>query len=559
MSPRPKIRCAIYTRKSSDDGLDQEFNSLDAQYEACAAYIASQRHEGWKLLPGRYDDGGLSGGTLERPALQRLMAEVDAGRVDMVVVYKIDRLTRSLADFAKLVERLEQANCSFVSVTQAFNTSSSMGRLTLNVLLSFAQFEREVTAERIRDKIAASKKKGLWMGGNLPLGYDRHPDPNTRTLVVNPEEAGRVWRLFTLYADLGCLRRATEAAADLGLRSKRQVRANGTVSGDRPLSRGQIYYLLRNPVYLGRIRHKEKVWPGQHEAIIDAKLWDDVQDKLQAASNRSRRRGSEDGHTQSIASTAWLTGKLRDETGDRLTPTHTTRHGRRLRYYVSNRLISGGSDASGWRLPGPALEQAVTDVTVQHLEAAAATHRILNRPDAASGAEVGASIRALVATVREDAATSLGTLIESSTIQRGRIDLTLNAAPVAEVLGVATSDLAPTLLEVSAPFDMRRRGVEAKIITGVPKPQPDPHLRTMLIRAHGWAKELKAGTPLTQIAKREGHAESFMRTRAQLAFLSPKIQAAILDGTQPTELSLKQLVRTTLPLNWSEQERRFGF
>ena len=200
---KPRIRCAIYTRKSSDEGLDQDFNSLDAQHEACTAYIASQRHEGWVAGKARYDDGGISGGTLDRPALQRLLADIDAGLIQMVVVYKIDRLTRSLADFAKLVERFDAASCSFVSVTQAFNTASSMGRLTLNVLLSFAQFEREVTAERIRDKIAASKKKGLWMGGVPPLGYDPHPDPKTRSLVVNTEEAETVRTIFTLYDDLG--------------------------------------------------------------------------------------------------------------------------------------------------------------------------------------------------------------------------------------------------------------------------------------------------------------------------------------------------------------------
>ena len=224
---RARIRCAIYTRKSSEEGLDQEFNSLDAQHEACTAYIASQRHEGWKMLPARYDDGGISGATLDRPALKRLLADIDAGRVGMVVVYKIDRLTRSLADFAKLVERLDAASCSFVSVTQAFNTSSSMGRLTLNVLLSFAQFEREVTAERIRDKIAASKKKGLWMGGIPPLGYDSHPDPNRRELVVNEPEAEVVRQLFDLYATHKCLNAVAREADRLGLRSKRHVFSTG--------------------------------------------------------------------------------------------------------------------------------------------------------------------------------------------------------------------------------------------------------------------------------------------------------------------------------------------
>ena len=257
MSPAGKIRCAIYTRKSTEEGLDQDFNSLDAQHEACAAYVASQRHEGWRLLPERYDDGGISGGTMDRPGLRRLLADIDAGRVGMVVVYKIDRLTRSLADFARLVERFDRAGCSFVSVTQAFNTSTSMGRLTLNVLLSFAQFEREVTAERIRDKIAASKRKGLWMGGLAPLGYDPHPDPKVRGLVVNETEAGAVRRIFALYERHGCLRTVADEAARLGIRSKRRVFASGKTRGGGRLSRGQVHFLLTNPVYRGRIRHRQ--------------------------------------------------------------------------------------------------------------------------------------------------------------------------------------------------------------------------------------------------------------------------------------------------------------
>ena len=268
MTQKPVIRCAIYTRKSSDEGLGQAFNSLDAQHEACAAYVASQRHEGWKLIPDRFDDGGLSGGTLERPALQRLLAEIDAGRIGMVVVYKIDRLTRSLVDFGRLVERLDAKGCSFVSVTQAFNTATSMGRLTLNVLLSFAQFEREVTAERIRDKIAASKKKGLWMGGALPLGYDRHPDPQRRELVVNPVEAKVVDMLFRLYAGLGAMRLVEIEAERRGLRPKTLVSRTGRVRGGSPFARGQLHHLLTNPVYIGRIRHKEQTYAGQHSAII---------------------------------------------------------------------------------------------------------------------------------------------------------------------------------------------------------------------------------------------------------------------------------------------------
>ena len=247
-----RIRCAVYTRKSSEDGLEQDFNSLDAQREACEAYIASQRHEGWELLPDRYDDGGISGGHLDRPALHRLMEAVDAKQADQIVVYKIDRLTRSLADFAKLVDRLDDAESSFVSVTQSFNTATSMGRLTLNMLLSFAQFEREVTAERIRDKIAASKRKGMWMGGLVPLGYDA----DGRTLRISETEARIVRRLYDLYLERGTLREVKEQAEQEGLRSKLRQSPSGRTSGGKPLDRGQIQHLLSNPVYAGRIRHK---------------------------------------------------------------------------------------------------------------------------------------------------------------------------------------------------------------------------------------------------------------------------------------------------------------
>src|SRR5687767_12432056 len=268
------MRCAIYTRVSSDEGLEQAFNSLDAQREACAAYILSQKPEGWSTLPARYDDGGYSGGSMDRPALCRLLADVQAGSIDAVVVYKVDRLTRALADFARIVAIFDAAGVSFVAVTQAFNTSSSMGRLTLNVLLSFAQFEREVTAERIRDKIAASKRKGMWMGGTVPLGYDRHPDPQRRELVVNAPEAEVVCSLFRLYEELGCLRRLEQAAAQAGYRSKHQTYATGRTRGGGPLSRGQLHYLLTNTTYRGLMRHKDEVHPGLHPAIVDQELWD---------------------------------------------------------------------------------------------------------------------------------------------------------------------------------------------------------------------------------------------------------------------------------------------
>src|SRR5689334_7931894 len=280
-------RCAIYTRKSSEEGLEQEFNSLAAQREACEAYIRSQQHEGWVLAKTRYDDGGFSGGNLERPALQHLLADIRAGRIDIVVVYKVDRLTRSLADFARLVELFDAEAVSFVSVTQQFNTTSSMGRLTLNVLLSFAQFEREVTGERIRDKIAASKK-GMWMGGNVPLGYDA----DERTLVINPAEAETVRRIFALYRELGCVRRVKEEADRLGLRTKCSITANGTERGDKPFSRGHLYTLLANPIYTGRIAHKGELFPGQQPALIDDESWSAVRDQLAANTSNHRRRAN---------------------------------------------------------------------------------------------------------------------------------------------------------------------------------------------------------------------------------------------------------------------------
>ena len=281
MSKTP-VRCAIYTRKSSDEGLEQAFNSLDAQREACAAYVASQKGQGWRLLPHRYDDGGVSGGTLERSGLQRLLSDIEAGKVDLVVVYKVDRLTRSLADFAKLVERFDRAGVSFVSVTQQFNTATSMGRLTLNVLLSFAQFEREVTAERIRDKIAASKQKGLWMGGRVPLGYD----VDDRTLVVNEAEAQTVRRIFQLYLELGCARQVKDAADRQGLVTKYRLCGNGKTSGGVAFTRGRIYHLLANPIYVGEIRHKRLSYPGQHPAIIDRATFETVSLRLKANASR---------------------------------------------------------------------------------------------------------------------------------------------------------------------------------------------------------------------------------------------------------------------------------
>ena len=281
------VRCAMYTRKSSDEGLEQAFNSLDAQREACSAYIASQKQEGWIARTTGYDDGGVSGATLARPALQRLLADIEAGRVDVLVVYKADRLSRALSDFARLIEIFDRHDVSFVSVTQQFNTTTSMRRLTLHVLLSFAQFEREVTGERIRDKIAASKQKGLWMGGRPALGYD----VQARRLIVNAREAETVRSIFRRYGELGSVRALRRRLLAAGVTSKRRVRRDGHVTGGTPFSRGGLYYLLHNRLYGGEIVHQGTGYPGQHEAIIDAALWDEVQASLAAHTNGPRRAG----------------------------------------------------------------------------------------------------------------------------------------------------------------------------------------------------------------------------------------------------------------------------
>ena len=342
------IRCAIYTRKSSEDGLEQEFNSLDAQREACEAYIKSQKSAGWAALPDMYDDGGISGGTMERPALQRLLAEIGAGRVDTVVVYKVDRLTRSLNDFAKIVDAFDAKGVSFVSVTQQFNTTTSMGRLTLNMLLSFAQFEREVTGERIRDKIAASKQKGMWMGGLPPLGYD----VQDRKLVVNATEADTVRHIFRRYAELKSVLALKEELDADGIVSKARLDRFGNAKGGVPIARGALYLMLQNRIYRGEIVHKKNSYPGQHEPIIDEALWNGVQSAL--SENRVERV------TRSTAAApSLLAGLVYDDSGERMSPTHANKKGTRYRYYVSQSLIKRSrpqATGSACRVPAAELE-----------------------------------------------------------------------------------------------------------------------------------------------------------------------------------------------------------
>jgi site-specific DNA recombinase len=361
VKPAKTVRCAIYTRVSTDQGLEQDFNSLDAQYDASQAYIRSQGHAGWTLLRAKYDDGGFSGGNTDRPALPRLLNDVNAGKVDVIVVYKVDRLTRSLADFAKLVELFDHHNASFVSVTQQFNTTTSMGRLTLNVLLSFAQFEREVTSERIRDKIAASKRKGLWVGGMAPLGYNT----KDRKISVNEAEAQRVRTIFRRYLKLGTLNLLLADLRKRGIVTKVRTLRSGETVGGIPFTRGPLAHLLRNRFYIGEVAFKGEVLNGEQTAIVERELFDTVQAKLDAQVNarRSARTNTE----------ALLAGRIFDDRGNRMTPSHARRRGIKYRYYLSSALLQGQSERAGSisRVPAAEIEARVISSVRERLKLSA--------------------------------------------------------------------------------------------------------------------------------------------------------------------------------------------
>src|SRR5256884_6030891 len=353
------VRCAIYTRVSTEHGLEQEFNSLDDQYDAASAYIKSQAHAGWTVIRSRYDDGGYSGGSTDRPDLQRLLDDIRARKIDVIVVYKVDRLTRSLADFAKLVELFDAQGVSFVSVTQQFNTTTSMGRLTLNVLLSFAQFEREVTSERIRDKIAASKRKGLWVGGPLPLGYEMKEGK----ITVIDDEAERVRLIYRRYLELGGVNALVRDLRDKDIRTKIRLRASGATHGGILFERGSLFYLLRNRFYVGEVKYKGEILPGEQPAIMDRQLFDAVQQKL-------TDQWSHRNHTKT-KSDHLLTGLLYDDAGHRMIPTHATKAGIRYRYYVSQPLLKGESKTvsvgSVSRIPATDIEDIIVKSVNEHL------------------------------------------------------------------------------------------------------------------------------------------------------------------------------------------------
>jgi site-specific DNA recombinase len=558
---RPKAsirRCAIYTRKSSEEGLEQDFNSLHAQREACEAFIKSQAGEGWRLVKTAYDDGGLSGGTMERPALQRLLADVNQGVIDVVVVYKVDRLTRSLTDFAKMVEVFDARGVSFVAVTQQFNTTTSMGRLTLNVLLSFAQFEREVTGERIRDKIAASKQKGMWMGGLVPLGYD----VIDRRLEVNQSEAQKVLEIFCRYLELGSVRLLMEELDRRGIRSKVRVAKNGKTSGGNSLSRGALYVLLSNPIYIGEIRHKGIRHPGLHERIVERELWEKTQLLLRSQAVRGRSR------TKAVASP--LMGRLFDESGQSLTPSHAVKGERRYRYYVSRSLINlikgtAGSAVRGWRLPAPEIERTVAASAAQILSdrigiAAAALGLAEDRLPAIFAAAEG--WRELLQSEVE-AGPALSDLVDRVDLSETGIRLSLKL-PIPETTSRPAADANELIISRFFPMTVRRRGVEMRLVikgNGAPAPRADSALLKAVARARQWSEDLLAGRAqsVIEIAERERVGSRYIRRLLRLAFLAPVIVEAIAAGDQPPELTAEALAeRIDLPLLWTAQAKAVG-
>jgi DNA invertase Pin-like site-specific DNA recombinase len=511
---------------STENGLDQEFNSLDAQHEAADAFIRSQAHAGWTLVRTRYDDGGYSGGSTERPALQRLLADIRARQIDVIVVYKVDRLTRSLADFAKLVELFDAHEVSFVSVTQQFNTTTSMGRLTLNVLLSFAQFEREVTSERIRDKIAASKRRGIWVGGVVPLGYESR----NKKLVVNEEEAARVRTIFQAYLELGSLGHLLPELRRRGLVTKARALRDGSTIGGIPFTRGPLAHLLRNRFYIGEVVYRGEICPGEHPPIIDRDLFEAVQRKLADQRN--------DHHATRGKSEALLIGRIFDDRGNRMTPSHARKAGVRYRYYVSAALTQGQPELAGSvsRVPAVEIEQLVCDAVLKHLA----------EPSAGPAGDL---VREHVARVE---------------VGNGQVAITLHIAVRPED-AEPENGTTPTVLSVPWRKISNRRHREI-IIPSVAEHSTVRPIRAdtraklvaAIARGRSWLAQIQAGTvaSVDEIAAREQCSKRHVNMTISLAFLAPDLVQAAIKGLLPHGIGVARLLDP--PVEWARQRKMLG-
>lgn len=551
-------RCAIYTRKSTEEGLDQAYNTLAAQRDACSAYIASQKHEGWVAVETHYDDGGFSGGTMERPALQSLFEDLAHGTVDIIVVYKIDRLTRSLADFAKLTDLLDKHDVSFVAVTQQFNTSTSMGRLTLNVLLSFAQFEREVAGERIRDKIAASKKRGMWMGGRTPLGYD----VIDKKLLANASEGETVRHIFRRYLELKSVKLLQADLEQLGLRSKNHLAKDGTPYGGCIMHRGALSALLTNQTYRGLINHRGNTYAGQHEAIVPEDLFQHVQKMLSA-------QGPGESAKQKLASPALLKGIVFDAMGNRLQPTHSKKNGRKYRYYVSSPMIRDAkANPEGLRIPARDLEKLVNQTIATHLRDQkwlAATFDVhFQISGFAKFIDAAATLAKEVELQHITSTGIINQLLKRVEVDKKVIRLSVDAKQLQMILLGSETEVpafAPTepVIEIKIAGRFLRCGKEVRVIIANDahrSSNPDRRLIREIVQARHWFHDLASGraTGIANLALKSKCNAAHVSRRISLAFMAPDIVEKIITGTHPLALTPERLKKACpLPVSWEEQ------
>lgn len=539
MTSSSRKRCAIYTRKSTEEGLEQDFNSLDAQREACGAYILSQAGEGWEPVVEHYDDGGWSGGNMGRPALGQLLADVKAGKVDIIVVYKVDRLTRSLADFAKIVEVLDDHGASFVSVTQAFNTTNSMGRLTLNVLLSFAQFEREVTGERIRDKIAASKKKGMWMGGAIPHGFY----VKDRRLLIDSSEAEEVRYIFNRYLELKSVPALVEDLAAKGIVTRRRNVKGGRVIGGLQFGRGALAHMLKNPTYIGKIKHKDVVYDAEYEALIDDETF-----------AHTRRTIAENRHDKAISKSAvspsLLAGRLTDPDGRPMSPTRGQKANKQYCYYVT-RFKAGEDRSSICRLPAGEVDRIVIDSIERHLKNPS------DADESSCKAEWQQQHQA-----SKDIAAHLGEMTKHELRQvliELDVQVRVNHGTIDTILHRSGSDVPVT---VSVPAKLVRRGNELRMVLpsdgcGIDRKSSDPALMKLVAQAFAARDYLVSGKDALLV---EQYDHRHRQRLARVSWLAPDIISAILDGRQPVQLTARQLIRCSdIPLGWQDQRKFLGF
>lgn len=533
---KTKKRCAIYTRKSTEDGLEQDFNSLDAQREACAAYILSQASEGWEAVPELYDDGGWSGGNMKRPGLIQLLDDVKSGKVDIIVVYKVDRLTRSLADFAKIVEILDENEASFVSVTQSFNTTNSMGRLTLNVLLSFAQFEREVTGERIRDKVAASKKKGMWMGGGVPYGYD----VEERQLAINEPEAETVRLMFQRYAELKSVPQLVDELAAKDIKTRTRVWKTGRIVGGIHFKTGNLTHLLQNPIYVGKVKHKDKIYDGEHVRIVTGELFDLVQSVF--AENRRDNALGKKSRNPSL-----LTDRIIDPDGKPMTPTHARKGPKRYRYYVTRKPPGDKSDK--WRMPAGEIERLVINAISRKLSCVQS-----------NGSEAADEL-----SVKMESQSALAMSLPGMTIAEQLVELSELSARILVHEESIEIEFTPPDQDQSVSLSIKTKlvskGRELKLAIassqGPAKRDPDPVLLRLIAHAFAAHDQILRGLPSPMLSD---YSKRHLQQLTRISYLAPDIISSIIDGTQPVDLTGRKVLRIgSLPLDWTAQRTLLGF